>query len=144
MRLDTQWIVFDSETNSPVQSLSIKKKYPQSRTIRTGNDPLAKGSRSETAISRSDSRGGTGLAGGITTSSYSCGQIEYLKRPCNSSNTNLVFSPGGIYGQHVFRTKMRQGIALNHRRGGVDMWQYLRSFFLLEGQVNRGNPDYSG
>jgi hypothetical protein len=35
----------------------------------TGNEPLASGSSSDTDIRRSVSRGGTGLAGGIMTSS---------------------------------------------------------------------------
>ena len=38
---------------------------------RTGNDPFAKGSSSDTSIKRSDARGGTTLAGGTVTSSYS-------------------------------------------------------------------------
>jgi hypothetical protein len=42
----------------------------------TGNEPRARGSSSDTEMRRSVARGGTGLAGGIMTSSKSCRHVE--------------------------------------------------------------------
>ena len=50
--------------------------YQKQPLTHTGNEPFANGSSSETEMSRSEARGGTVLAGGIVTSSYSCSKDE--------------------------------------------------------------------
>ncbi len=47
-------------------------QHDVSAVKRTWNEPLANGSSSDTAMSRSEARGGTAFAGGTVTSSYSC------------------------------------------------------------------------
>lgn len=65
---DTQWIVFCSETCSPVTTKMSPRPAGLPKTL-TGKEPLASVSSSVTDIKRSLARGGTIFAGGIVTSS---------------------------------------------------------------------------